>query len=129
MMNGKIGFWRWLLLKIWKGIKTIPKLPKLMRDIDPAFEMTLSILGFLLGMLLFSRINYWMGFLAGDDKDFERILYRTHGARYRWRMSLPDFVAYHHNYKCPNCGARLHTKPVSIAIKPWNGNKEEERNG
>ena len=64
-MNGKIGFWRWLLLKIWKGIKTIPKLPKLMRDIDPAFEMTFSIIGFLLGMLLFSRINYWMGFLAG----------------------------------------------------------------
>ena len=62
----------------------------------------------------------------GDDKDFERILFRTHGARYRWRMSLPDFVACHHNYKCPNCGARLHTKPVSIAIKPWNGDEKNE---
>ena len=44
-MSGKIGFWRWLLLKIWKGIKTIPKLPKLVKDADPAFETVLGLIG------------------------------------------------------------------------------------
>ena len=64
----------------------------------------------------------------GSDKDFERILYRTHGAKWHWRKNLPLYVAEHHNYKCPCCGAKLHTKPVSIAIKPWNGDeKNEER--
>ena len=51
-MSGKVGFWRWLLLKIWKGIKTIPKLPKILKDTEPEFEMTLTPLAFLLGLLI-----------------------------------------------------------------------------
>ena len=41
-MSGKVGFWRWLLLKISNGIKSIPKLPKLIKDIDPEFEMVFA---------------------------------------------------------------------------------------
>ena len=63
----------------------------------------------------------------GSDKDFERILYRTHGAKWHWRSNLTQHVAEHHNYRCPNCGVKLHTKPLSIVIKPWNGNKEENK--
>jgi len=61
----------------------------------------------------------------GDDKDFERLLYRTHGAKWHWRKNLPEYVAYHYGFKCPGCGVELHRKPVDIKILPWNGNKEE----
>ena len=64
-MSGKVGFWRWLLLKIWKGIKTIPKLPKLMKDIDPAVEFTVAILAYVFGVLLVAIFNHLIGLLVG----------------------------------------------------------------
>ena len=57
-MNGKIGFWRWLLINILKGIKTIPKLPKLMKDISPEAEMAFTPLAFLFPLLLSVIFGY-----------------------------------------------------------------------
>ena len=56
----KIGFWRWLLLKIWKGIKSIPKLMKF----DPAVEMFLAIVGIAFVAPLLSILNVFMALLA-----------------------------------------------------------------
>ena len=78
-MNGKVGFWRWLLLKIWKGIKNIPKLIKE----DPAFEFTLAIFAFLFGMLLLTFFGYpEVGILVGFAFAF---LILAHGI-YRMEM-------------------------------------------
>ena len=59
-MNGKIGFWRWLLLKIWKGIKSFPKLIK----VEPAVEMFLAIIGIAFVAPLLSILNIFMALLA-----------------------------------------------------------------
>ena len=59
-MSGKVGFWRWLLQKIWKGIKNIPKLMKF----DPAVEMFLAIIGIALVAPLLSILNIFMALLA-----------------------------------------------------------------
>jgi len=50
----KIGFWHWLWLKILNGLKNIPKLPKLLKDTDPMFEVILGIIGMAFGAPILS---------------------------------------------------------------------------
>ena len=53
-MNEKVGFWRWLLLKIRNGLKIVFKSLKLLKDIAPEDEMLLSILGLEVPIIFFS---------------------------------------------------------------------------
>jgi len=62
-MNGKNGFWYWLLQKIWNALKNIPKLPELLKNIAPEFELAFGIIGAIpLGLLLtvIFGIMVWM---------------------------------------------------------------------
>ena len=79
-MSGKVGFWRWLLHKIWKGIRNIPKLPKLMKAIPPEGEMAFTPLAFLLISVIFGYPI--IGILVGGALAF---LLLTHGY-YRMEM-------------------------------------------
>ena len=95
-MNGKIGFWRWLLIKISNGLKSIFKSLKLLKDIDPVSEMLLGIVGLEVPIIFFSfAFSISAGLLIGLPIGaiimlliFAHAIYRREMQEMEWKRKI-----------------------------------------
>jgi len=95
-LNGKIGFWCWLLLKFRNGLKSVFKSLKLLKDIDPETEMLLGILGLEVPIIFFSfAFSISAGLLIGLPIGaiimlliFAHAIYRREMEEIEWKRKI-----------------------------------------